>query len=51
MSHEPVEWLWYGVDDAGKTHVSFGRWQSHACQYRYTFAVPQPTEHDHDRRV
>lgn len=41
-----ADWLWFGEDETGKTHISFGRWQSHACQHRYKFADPQATEHD-----
>lgn len=40
-------WLWYGEDEAGETHVSFGRWQKHSSQRRYKLAEVQPTEHDH----
>lgn len=46
-----IEWVWYGQDENGKTHVSLGRWQRHPCQLRYKLAEIQPTEHDkpHDR--
>lgn len=46
---EAVAWLWYGESD-GETHLSFGRWQKHPCQYRYKLADIQPTEHDHPTR-
>lgn len=42
-----VDWLWYGEDAEGKTHVSLGRWQRHPCQSRYKLADIQPVEHDH----
>jgi hypothetical protein len=45
--NDPVEWLWFGQDESGERHVSFGRWQTHKCQHRYKYAVPQATEHDH----
>lgn len=44
---ERFDWVWYGVDGDGNSHVSFGRWKKHPCQFRYKFADPQPTEHDH----
>lgn len=44
---ERFDWVWYGVDSDGNSHVSLGRWQKHPCQFRYKFADPQPTEHDH----
>lgn len=47
---KPVEWLWWGSDENGREHISFGRWQRHPCQYRYKFADPQATEHDHPKR-
>lgn len=47
LESKPVEWLWWGQDARGKDHVSFGRWQKHPCQYRYKYASPQATEHDH----
>jgi hypothetical protein len=40
------DWVWYGVDENGDSHVSLGRWQKHPCQFRYKFAEIQPTEHD-----
>lgn len=40
------EWLWYGEDTSGKMHITFGRWNKHACQVRYVQALVQPTEHD-----
>lgn len=43
---DAAEWLWFGVDQLGHQHVSFGRWQAHPCQFRYKFADPQATEHD-----
>lgn len=43
---DPIDWLWYGEDEAGRKHISFGRFQSHACQHRYKYAEPQATEHD-----
>ena len=45
------DWVWYGVDENGDSHVSFGRWQKHPCQFRYKFAEIQPTEHDHPRET
>ena len=44
---EPVDWLWYGEDENGERHISFGRWQRHPCQHRYKLAAIQPTEWDH----
>jgi hypothetical protein len=41
------DWIWYGVDAEGKTHVSMGRWQQQTFQKRYKLAAIQPTEHDH----
>ena len=46
---ERFDWVWYGVDENGESHVSLGRWQKHPCQFRYKFAEVQPTEHDHTR--
>lgn len=47
MSEKEPDWIWYGRDDDGKIHLSYGRWQSHKCQKRYKLAEIQPTEHDH----
>ncbi|WP_133116178.1 hypothetical protein [Mesorhizobium wenxiniae] len=44
---KPVEWLWWGCDELGVEHMSFGRWHKHPCQHRYKYAKPQTTEHDH----
>lgn len=46
---ERFDWVWYGVDENGDSHVSLGRWQKHPCQFRYKFAEIQPTEHDRTR--
>jgi len=46
ISPERFDWVWYGVDENGESHVSLGRWQKHPCQFRYKFADVQPTEHD-----
>jgi hypothetical protein len=43
---KPVEWVWYGRDGDGESHISLGRWQRHPCQMRYKLAEIQPTEHD-----
>jgi hypothetical protein len=43
----PPDWLWFGEDEAGRQHISFGRWQNHPSQRRYKLADIQPTEHDH----
>ncbi len=43
------EWIWYGEDDEGNSHISTGRWATHVCQMRYKLAEIQPTEHDHTR--
>lgn len=41
------EWIWFGEDQSGKPHISFGRWQKHPSQLRYKMAAIQPTEHNH----
>ena len=43
---KPVEWVWYGRDNDGESHISLGRWQRHPCQMCYKLAEIQPTEHD-----
>jgi len=43
---KPVEWVWYGRDNDGESHISLGRWKRHSCQMRYKLAEIQPTEHD-----
>lgn len=48
VSSEPLSWLWFGEDEAGVAHTSFGRWQRHPCQHRYKLAAIQPTEWDKD---
>lgn len=46
-----ARWVWYGEDETGLTHLSFGRWAKHPCQLRYKLAAVQPTEHDNEKEL
>lgn len=36
-----IDWLWYGVDENGGQHLSFGRWQKHPCQHKFIVKGPE----------